>query len=377
MRVRKAAALFGLRLSAVLALGVSSALLVDYLNPVLTFCGADSGCAAVRRSGFGFVQFSGLAIPVPILGMLAFALLLGLSLTRSVLRVVPWVALLGGLVGIGLFGLQAFKIGQLCSLCVTVDTLGVLAAVFGLLLWRGSGEGSEPFLLRTGTWAALAMLALLAPSLWPRLRPAPPVPAGVAALYEPGKINVVEFADYECPYCRALHPELKAIIDTYPSKVNFKRLNLPLQSHPFAQGAAQAQICAREQGKGDELADKLFSSEDLRPATNRAAAQALGVELGAYDRCIASGHADQVIAAESKILRDAGLQGLPTTYVGAKMIVGAQPEEVFRDAFDRAERGEGDHGIPGAVYWPAVLASIAAVSWVGRVRRATLSHGTR
>jgi hypothetical protein len=71
-------------------------------------------------------------------------------------------------------------------------------------------------------------------------------------------------------------------------------------------------------------------------------------------------------------LIDDGLQGLPTTFVGAQTIIGAQPEEVFRDAFDRAERGEGDSGIPAPAYWLTVFALAASVAWGGRVRRATL-----
>ena len=118
------------------------------------------------------------------------------------------------------------------------------------------------------------------------MRPAAPVPAGVQKLYLPGKINVVEFADYECPYCRRLHPQLKAVIESYPGKVHFTRLNLPLKSHEFAHGAAQAQVCAREQGKGDEMADRLFLAEDLHPSSNRELAKELGVELTAYDKCI-------------------------------------------------------------------------------------------
>jgi predicted DsbA family dithiol-disulfide isomerase/uncharacterized membrane protein len=343
-------------------MAVSSALFVDYTNGVPTFCGVNSGCAAVRSSGFGYVVIGTLPLPVPVFGMVGFAILLGVALTRELRRWLPLVAGIGGLAAASLFGLQAFKIKHLCSLCVTVDTLGVLAAVCGLLFWKGHGEDEE-YGLQRGAWAALGVVGLLAPLAWPQLRPAPPVPAGVQKLYVPGKINVVEFADYECPFCRRLHPQLQDVIKSYPNQVSFTRLNLPLHSHEFAHGAAQAQICAREQGKGDEMADRLFAADDLRPETNRVLAKELGIELGAYDRCIASGDADRVIDAESKILIDDGLQGLPTTYVGARTIIGAQPEEVFRDAFDKAARNEGDHG---------VLALTLAVSWVGRVRRATL-----
>lgn len=370
--MRRALGLFGVRLASILALAVSAALLVDYVGHVPTFCGVGSGCAAVRASGYGYLSLFDLNLPLPAFGLLGFALLLGVALTRPLSRWAPLPAAIGGVIGLGLFGLQWLKIGHLCSLCVTVDALSVAAGVCGVLQWRGMGDANEQFGLRWGAWPLLACLALLAPLAWPQARPVAPVPAGVQKLYLPGKINVVEFADYECPFCRRLHPQLSAVIDSYPGKVNFRRLNLPLKSHEFARGAARAQVCAREQGKGDSIADRLFSASDLQPAKNRELAKELGVELTAYDRCISSGAADKIIDAESKILIDDGLQGLPTTYVGAKTILGAQPEEVFRDAFDSAERGEGDRGVPASVYWPLALALAAIVSWVGRVRRATL-----
>ncbi len=370
--MRRALGLFGVRLAAILALAVCAALFVDYTSAVPTFCGVDSGCAAVRRSGFGFLPFAGTYVPMPVFGLLGFAFLLGVALIRKLRPLVPVVAGIGGLVGLGLFGLQAFKIGHLCSLCVTVDTLSVLAALSGLVLWKGTSDADQPFVFAWGAWPAFGVLAVLAPMYWPKLRPAAPVPAGVLKLYQSGKINVVEFADYECPYCRRLHPLLKSVIGSYAGKVNFTRLNLPLHSHEFAHGAAQAQVCVREQGQGDAMADRLFAAENLRPEANRDVAKDLGVDLVKYDQCIASGHADQVIDAESKILIDAGLQGLPTTYVGAKTIIGVQDEDIFRDAFDRAERGEGELGVPAPVYWLSVLAIAGAIGWVGRARRATL-----
>ena len=373
LRVRQALGLFGVRLAAVLALAFSAALFVDYTGSVPTFCGVNSGCAAVRGSGYGYYVLFGFPVPLPVFGMLGFALLLGVALTRELRRWVPPIAAIGGVAALGLFALQAFKIKHLCSLCVTVDLLGMLAAAAGWVLWKG--EPSEPSAdigLRWGAWPALSVVALLAPLGWPHLRPAPPVPAGVLNLYRPGKINVVEFADYECPFCRRLHPELTAVIASYPGKVNFTRLNLPLHSHEFAQGAAEAQVCAREQGKGDEMANRLFEAEDLRPAENRVQARLLGLDMAAYDACLASGRADKVIDAESKILIDNGLLGLPTTFVGGKTIIGAQSEEAFRDAFDRAERGDGDSGIPAPAYWLGVLGLAVGVIWVGRVRRATL-----
>jgi len=355
----------------VLALAVSAALLIDYISGAPTFCGVGSGCAAVRSSGFGYVRLLELTIPVPVFGLLGFALLLGIALTRGLSRWAPLAAALGGVAGLGLIGFQWFEIGRFCSLCVAVDSLSVVAALCGIVQWRGQGDANEEFGLRWGAWPLLACLALLGPLAWPRVRPVAPVPPGVQKLYQPGKINVVEFADYECPYCRELHPQLKAVIDSYPGKVNLTRLNWPLKSHEFARPAAQAHVCARAQGKGDAMADRLFAAEDLHPSSNRALARELGVELAAYDLCLSSGTADKLIAADAKVLPE-GIQGLPTTYVGAITILGAQQEAVFRDAFDRAERGEGEHGVPASIYWSLVLALAAAISWVGRVRHATL-----
>ena len=74
--MRRALGLFGVRLAAVLSLAVSAALLVDYISHTPTFCGVGSGCAAVRGSGFGYLVVSEIAVPVPALGLLAFAVLL-------------------------------------------------------------------------------------------------------------------------------------------------------------------------------------------------------------------------------------------------------------------------------------------------------------
>ncbi|HEY4157153.1 MAG TPA: vitamin K epoxide reductase family protein, partial [Polyangiaceae bacterium] len=179
--MRQALGLFGVRLAAVLAPAVSAALFVDYTGAVPTFCGgANSGCAVVRGSGYGYLVLHGFPVPLPVFGMLGFALLLGISLTRELRRWVPLVAGVGGAVALGLFGLQVFKIGHLCALCVTVDACGVLAALAGVVLWKGEPSPPDAELgLRWGAWPALSVLGLAAPLAWPHVRPAPPVPAGV------------------------------------------------------------------------------------------------------------------------------------------------------------------------------------------------------
>jgi len=338
--VRRALGLFGVRLAAVVALAVCAALLVDYISSTPTFCGVGSGCAAVRGSGYGYLVVADLPVPVPALGLLAFALLLGVALARGLARWAPLIAGLGGAVGLGLFSLQLFKIGHLCSLCVTVDALAVVAAICGVVQWRGQGDANEPFGLRWAAWPLLALLAVLAPLAWPKLRPAAPVPAGVQKLYLPGKINVVEFADYECPFCRRLHPELKAVIASYPpGTVNFRRLNLPLKSHPFAHGAARAQVCARDQGKGDAMAEALFAAppDALTPEGCEQIAAGVGCDVDRYRRDLPA--AEARVAAEMAEVRAAGVQALPTLFIGDTRIQGAGASaDQLADIIHRAAR---------------------------------------
>jgi protein-disulfide isomerase/uncharacterized membrane protein len=375
-----------LRLLALVALAASTALLIDYTRPAAAFCSAGSGCAAVRSSGFGYLVIGSLPIPVPVFGLLGFAALFAATLVPKNdlrLKLVPALGILGAVIALVLFLIQWISIKQFCAFCVVVDIAGILGGVCAALYALSARAGtaittskskskppapSEP--LKTWAWVMLAALAIAAPLLWSDMRPQPPVPPGVAALYQSGKINVVEFADYECPFCRLLHDRLKSIIKSYPGKVNFVRLNMPLQSHPNARNAARAAICADAQGKGEAMADHLFAAEDLTPEASRRAGGELGLDLAQFDRCVADPGTDRAIDAQAKILRDAGFQGLPTTFVGARMIVGAQQEDVFREAFARAERREGESGIPAPVFLGLLAVVAGAVIGVGR-------HGAR
>jgi protein-disulfide isomerase len=366
-----------------LALGVSAALLADYSTTTPAFCSVGSGCDTVRRSGLGYIPLpgSGAYLSVPVLGLIGFGLAFTATLLPSWQNRRRWsLGLLcaGAFVAVGLILAQAVWIGDFCSLCVAVDLATLVACGAAFLLgadgWRAATEAElrptgKRRELRPIGWGLLAALAVAAPWSWPKLKPAPPVPPKVAAFYQPGKINVVEFADFECPYCRRLHGELKELIAEYDGKVNFVRLQMPLERHENARPAARAAICAAKQGHGEPMADWLFVTETLDPASIAKHAKQLGLNLPAFQQCSSAKETEMLIDQQASILREAGFQGLPTTYVGGTKIVGAQAEEVFRDAFDRAAKGTASQGVPGFVYWPLVAVLAAAMVWFGRTRR--------
>lgn len=378
--VHKAVGLVVLRAATLVALLGSSALTVDYVSPTPSFCGATSGCGAVQHSGWGYIGAA--RIPLPALGLFAFTALLTLSLLpgRRRLTAAP-VALVGGVVAAGLLLVQAFELHVFCILCVTVDLSALVAAAGGalILLAREPPEPSTPASdegetlrepLRDVAWMGLGALAVAAPLLWPSLRPMPDVPKEIARYYVRGKINVVEFVDFQCPFCRLYHPELKKVAAEYGDRVNLVRLDLPLAMHPLARDAAHAHACAVARGRGDAMANALFETEDLtRPGLLKAGASA-GLDPKELASCLDAPETEAAVKKTEAILRDLKmLEGLPTTFVGTKMLVGAEEAPALREAFDHALVGS-EGGVPAPAYVLALVVVAGAAVWVGRTRRA-------
>jgi hypothetical protein len=106
-------------------------------------------------------------------------------------------------------------------------------------------------------------------------------------------------------------------------------------------------------------------SSILASATN------LGLDVDRLQKCLADEATEKKLAAVESILRDSGmLQGLPTTFVGNVMIVGAEDEVALRDTFERAARGDDAGGIPAWAYLGLVALVAGAIGFVGRRRAA-------
>lgn len=350
------------------ALMASSALYVHYLNPANSgFCGLHSGCEEVRRSALSY--FKSEFLSMPLVGLVAYAALFGISLVRPSGALFVVSAQIGGVLGVALLGAQAYYVKAFCWLCTVVDVSAIVVAATAFLHRRALVAGRkclDP--LRRGGWAALLGLSLLAPLGWTAVKPDQPVPPVILRQYVPGKINVVEFADFECPFCRRLHPLLKRVMADYSDRVHFVRKQVPLEMHDMARPAARAAICAEAQGKGEALADRLIQIE-LSPAEIRRAAVGIGVDAEAFDRCLASKEPDRRIDTDRKLLEEAGMDGLPTTYIGGTRILGVVSEAALRDAFERAARNESSDGLPAPLYAALAAFLFGGVAWLGRSRQ--------
>lgn len=374
--------LFLTQLAICCALAGSAVLYVHYMSPLDSdFCGPSGGCELARRSGIGY--FGSRYVTLPLFALVAFAGLLGLSLRRptpstggSLAEV--WrdpslalfaVSAVGAVLGLGFIAYQAFGLEAYCWLCVVVDVSAVATAVFAFLAARAAraaGQtGTSP--LHAAAWAGIAGLIVAGPLVWDAIKPLPPVPASIAALYQPGKINVVEFADFECPHCRRLHKVLGPMLTEFGADVHLVRAHRPLLQHQNAHYAARVSICAAAQGKETEMAEQLFTIE-LSNQTIQRAAERVGLEPGEFDRCVSSPEAEAALEKDRALLPDDQLRGLPTTFIGGKQFVGVPSAAALRDALEKARRPT-PFAPSGVVYASGLSLAIGVLGFAGRRRR--------
>ena len=155
-------------------------------------------------------------------------------------------------------------------------------------------------------------------------------------------ITIVEFSDYECPFCKRWHAEVyEQLLAAYPGKIKFVYRNLPLTSiHPDAQGAAEAAMCAGEQDAYWQFHDKLLSGEFLGNSAYTQYAQDLNLNMTSFSACITDQKYKAAIQADSDFALNLGVRSTPTFFINGLAIVGAQPLDVFKQVIDQELAGE-------------------------------------
>ena len=155
-------------------------------------------------------------------------------------------------------------------------------------------------------------------------------------------ITIVEFSDYECPFCRRWHAEVyRPLLAAYPGKIRLVYRNLPLTSiHPDALAAAEAAMCAGEQDVYWKYHDKLFSSESLGNSVYLQYAQDLGLNMSTFEACLNNHKYQKAIETDSDFAINLGISSTPTFFINGLAIVGAQPLDVFKQVIKKELAGE-------------------------------------
>jgi protein-disulfide isomerase len=149
-------------------------------------------------------------------------------------------------------------------------------------------------------------------------------------------VTLIEFSDFQCPFCQRVAPTLKKIRETYGDKVRIVWKDFPLtQIHPQAFKAGEAAHCAGDQGKYWEYHDRLFANQQsLQLDDLKKHAADLGLEAAAFNACLdTSKYGERVRDGVAQGTR-LGVNSTPTIYINGRMLSGAQPYEMFVSVID-------------------------------------------
>lgn len=148
-------------------------------------------------------------------------------------------------------------------------------------------------------------------------------------------ITIVEFADFQCPYCRRAHPTMAKLLLEYGDKIRYVFMDYPLEFHPQAGPASVAAKCAGEQDKYWEYHDNLMIMKgDLSPQDLTSRAQQLELDMEAFGTCVTSGKYEPEVQAAFLQGKELGVTGTPSYFINGRMVVGAVPYEKLKETVE-------------------------------------------
>lgn len=142
-------------------------------------------------------------------------------------------------------------------------------------------------------------------------------------------IVIVEFSDFECPFCQQATATMAELLARYPDEIRFIYKDFPLPNHQNAFKAAEAGHCAHEQGKFWEYHDTLFATEDLGIDALKGHAEELGLDPTSFASCLDDARHAETVTAEMATGRSYGASSTPTLFINGRPIFGAMPLIVF------------------------------------------------
>lgn len=150
------------------------------------------------------------------------------------------------------------------------------------------------------------------------------------------KVTIVEFSDFQCPFCKRGADTMEQVLKAYPKDVKVAFKQLPLPMHPQAKPAAQAALAAGKQGKFWEMHDAMFKSQgELAPAFYEAKAKELGLNVDKFKADMESAEIKKQVEDDMAQAEKLGVQATPGFYVNGVAVRGAYPFEHFKGIIDR------------------------------------------
>jgi protein-disulfide isomerase len=149
-------------------------------------------------------------------------------------------------------------------------------------------------------------------------------------------VTIVEFSDFQCSFCARVVPTLNRVLETYGDKVRLVYRNFPLTGmHTHAQKAAEASLCAREQGKFWEMHDLMFAEQQrLSVPELKDKARRLGLDGERFDECLDSDRHAEAVKKDAREGMVVGVSGTPAFFVNGRFISGAVPFEQLAEVID-------------------------------------------
>ncbi len=149
------------------------------------------------------------------------------------------------------------------------------------------------------------------------------------------KVVIVEFSDFQCPFCSRAATTVDQVMEQYAGKVKLVFRQFPLDFHAEAPKAAEAGLCADDQKKFWEMHDAMFKNQDkLKVEDLKAHAAAIGLDAAKFNECLDSGKKKAIVDGDMADGKKVGVSGTPAFFINGQMLSGAQPLEAFKEVID-------------------------------------------
>jgi protein-disulfide isomerase len=148
-------------------------------------------------------------------------------------------------------------------------------------------------------------------------------------------VTVVEYSDFQCPFCRRAAPDLKRLVGAYPEAVRLVWRHFPLPGHPDARPAAEAAACASEQGAFWEYHDELFDNQDSLGASElRRYAEHVGLAVSQFDECVVARRYQSTVEENIASGSALGISATPAVFINGRLLLGAVGYDAYQRVVD-------------------------------------------